>query len=134
MRIPARMPARRERRGFTIIELLTVMIIIGVLATIAFAKLQSSKDKAIVAGMVSDLHAVAEEQEGYYFQNRSYSPTIDSLTLNPTQGNVPLIVSGDASGWSGQISNPKVAKQCYIFVGTAAPLGSATLDGIIDCS
>lgn len=127
-----RSTARRD--GFTIIEMLAVMVVIGVLATIAFARLQSSKDKAVVAGMVSDLHAVAEEQEAYYFQNRSYSPTIDSLNPNPTQGNVPVVVSGGASGWSGSISNPKVAKQCYIFVGTAAPLGSATTDGIIDCS
>ena len=70
-----RSTARRD--GFTIIEMLAVMVVIGVLATIAFARLQSSKDKAVVAGMVSDLHAVAEEQEAYYFQNRSYSPTIE---------------------------------------------------------
>lgn len=125
---------RRRRGGFTIIEILAVLIIIGLLATIAFVRLKSSKDKAIVASMTSDLHAVAQEQEAYYFQNRSYSPTIDSLNSTPSPGNVPVVVSGGASGWSGRIGNPKVARQCYIFVGTAAPIGSATTDGLISCS
>ena len=125
---------RVHLRGFTIIEMLAVMVVIGVLATIAFAKLQSTKDKATVASMISDLHAMAQEQEAYYFQNRSYSPTIDSLNSNPSPGNVPLVVAGNSAGWSGQVSNAKVTKQCYIFVGAAAPIGSATRDGVVDCS
>jgi prepilin-type N-terminal cleavage/methylation domain-containing protein len=125
---------RLRRGGFTIIEMLAVMVVIGILATIAYARLQTSKDKAVIASMTTDLHAVAQEQEAYYFQNRSYSPTIDSLNSNPSPGNVPVIVSGGASGWSGRVSNPKVSQQCYIFVGSAAPLGSATKDGVIDCS
>jgi len=125
---------RVARRGFTIIEMLAVMVVIGVLATIAYARLQTSKDKATVASMISDLHAVAQEQEAYYFQNRTYSTVLVTLNSNPSAGNVPVIVSGNSAGWSGSISNPKVSKQCYIFVGAAAPIGSATKDGVIDCS
>lgn len=125
---------RVTRSGFTIIEMLAVMVVIGVLATIAYARLQTSKDKAVVASMISDLHAVAQEQEAYYFQNRTYSTVLATLNSNPSPGNVPVIVTGSSAGWSGSISNPKVAKQCYIFVGSAAPIGSATKDGVIDCS
>lgn len=125
---------RSTRNGFTIIEMLAVMVVIGVLATIAYARLQTSKDKAIVAGMLSDLHAVAQEQEAFYFQNRTYSTTLATLNSNPSPGNIPVIVTGNSAGWSGSISNPKVIKQCYIFVGAAAPIGSATKDGVIDCS
>ncbi|MEO8139488.1 MAG: type II secretion system protein [Gemmatimonadota bacterium] len=125
---------RVQLRGFTIIEMLAVMVVIGVLATIAFAKLQSTKDKATVASMISDMHAIAEEQEAYYFQNRSYSPTIDSLNPNPSPGNVLVVVAGNSAGWSGQVSNPKVTKLCYLFVAAAAPIGSATKDGVVDCS
>ncbi len=125
---------RATRSGFTIIEMLAVMVVIGVLASIAYARLQTSKDKAVVASMISDLHAVAQEQEAYYFQNRVYSTALGTLNSNPSPGNVPVIVTGSASGWSGSISNPKVSKQCYIFVGAAAPIGSATRDGVIDCS
>ncbi len=125
---------RSKRSGFTIIEMLAVMVVIGVLAMIAYARLQTSKDKATVASMVSDLHAVAQEQEAFYFQNRTYSTTLATLNSNPSPGNVPVIVTGNSAGWSGSISNPKVAKQCFIFVGAAAPIGSATKDGVIDCS
>jgi prepilin-type N-terminal cleavage/methylation domain-containing protein len=125
---------RVHRQGFTIIEMLAVMVVIGVLASIAFARLQTVKDKAVIAGMISDLHATAEEQEAYYFQFRVYSPVAASLNSNPSPGNVLTIVDGTAAGWSGRISNPKVTQQCYIFVGTSAPLGSATKDGVIDCS
>jgi prepilin-type N-terminal cleavage/methylation domain-containing protein len=125
---------RSKRSGFTIIEMLAVMVVIGVLATIAYARLQTSKDKAVVASMISDLHAVAQEQEAFYFQNRTYSTTLATLNSNPSQGNVPVVATGNSAGWSGSISNPKVSKQCYIFVGAAAPIGSATRDGVIDCS
>ena len=127
-------PQPGDRRGFTIIEMLAVMVVIGVLATIAFARLQSTKDKATVASMSSDLHGVTEEQEAYYFQNRVYSPTIDSLNPNLSPGNVSTILEATASGWSGQASNPKVTRLCWIVVGSAAPVGTALPDGGIKCS
>jgi prepilin-type N-terminal cleavage/methylation domain-containing protein len=133
MTVLLHLPAGR-RRGFTLIEILIVLLVMSILAGLAYARLQSSRDKAVVAGMTSDLHAIAEEQEAYYFQNRVYSPTIDSLNANPSPGNVIVIVEGTASGWSGSVSNPNVAKQCYIFVSTATPIGSATNDGVINCS
>ena len=123
-----------RHRGFTIIEILAVMVVIGVLATIAYVRLQSSKDKATVAGMTSDLRAVTEEQEAFYFQYRFYSPTLDSLNPRPSPGDSVVIHEATASGWSGSVSNPKTVKKCYIVVGNAAPVGSATTDGVINCS
>lgn len=122
------------RRGFTIIEMLVVMVVIGILATIAFVRLQAQKDKATIAGMTSDLRATSEEQEAYYFQHQAYSPTIDSLNSNPSPGNIVVINEGTASGWSGTISNPKVAQKCYITIGSAVPVGSSQADRGIDCS
>ena len=101
-----------HQRGFTIIEMLAVMVVIGILASLAFARLQYTKDKATVASLSSDLHGIAEEQEGYYFQNHAYSPTIDSLNPNLSPGNVITILEATASGWSGKASNPKVTRQC----------------------
>ena len=122
------------RRGFTIIEMLMVMVVIGILATLAFARLQNTKDKATIASMTSDLRAVTEEQEAFYFDHRFYSPTTDSLNPNYTVGNTITIHEATASGWSGSVANPKVTKQCYVVVGNAVPVGSATNDGAISCS
>lgn len=121
------------RQGFTFIEILIVMIVIGLLASLAFVRLQTTKDKATVASMVSDLHGVQEEQEGYYFNHRIYSITLDSLNPNPTAGNTITIQEATVSGWSATVVNPKTTKTCGVIVGSAAPIGSATRDGVITC-
>src|SRR5512143_3942986 len=128
-------PARSgPRRGFTIIEILVVLVVLSVLAALGYARLQGSKDKATIASMTSDLRALAEEQEAYYFQNRVYSTNLAPLNSNPSPGNTVVINEATNSGWSGHVSNPKVTRQCYVVVGSAAPIGSATSDGVISCS
>ncbi len=123
-----------KTRGFTFVEMLVVMIVIGILAALAIPKLQNSKSKGVVAAMTSDLRAIAEEQEAYYFQNRTYTTNLAALNANPTTGNTIVINEGTASGWSGTLSNGTVSQKCYVFTGTAAPVGTATKDGVIDCS
>ena len=88
----------------------------------------------LAASMTSDLRAVTEEQEAFYFDHRFYSITTDSLNPNYTAGNTITIHEATASGWSGSVANPKVTKQCYVVVGNAAPVGTATNDGAISCS
>jgi prepilin-type N-terminal cleavage/methylation domain-containing protein len=122
------------RRGFTFIEILIVMIVIGILAGLAYVRVQSQKDKATVAAMTSDLRAIAEEQEAHYFQNRFYTSDLVALNARPSPGDTIVIVEATAAGWSGRIYNPRSLKQCYIVVGQAAPIGSATQDGVINCS
>lgn len=124
----------RTTAGFTFIEMLVVVVVIGILATMAYVRLQSQKDKAVVAGMISDLRAIAEEQEAHYFQNRVYSTDLVALNAVPSAGDTIVVVEATAAGWSGRVYNPRVTKQCYIMVGQAAPIGSATQDGVIHCS
>jgi prepilin-type N-terminal cleavage/methylation domain-containing protein len=127
-------PAPSPRAGFTIIEILVVLAVIGILAGLGYARLQSSKDKATVAAMTSDLRAIAEEQEAYYFQNRFYSNSLVTLNAQLSPDNTVVIVEATDAGWSGRASNPKVTKQCYIVVGSAALIGSVTTEGVISCS
>jgi prepilin-type N-terminal cleavage/methylation domain-containing protein len=124
----------RNPRGFTLIEILTVLVIIGILAGFAYARFQTSKDKAVIAGMISDLRAIAEEQEAYYFQNRIYTTNLVALNAKLSPGNALVINEATAIGWSGTVNNPNVGQQCYLFAGSAVPVGSATKEGVIDCS
>ena len=63
---------RNTRKGFTLIELLIVVVIIGILAAIAIPKFASTKEKAYLATMKSDLRNLATAQEGYFADNKVY--------------------------------------------------------------
>lgn len=123
-----------SRRGFTFIEMLVVIVVLGILAGMGYLRMQATKDKAAVAAMSSDLRAVAEEQEAYYIQYLTYSSVLDSLNPRPSPGDSIAIHEATPSGWSGSVSNPKTVKQCFVVVGDAAPLGPAAADGVIKCS
>ena len=62
----------RNRKGFTLIELLIVVVIIGILAAIAIPKFASTKEKAYLATMKSDLRNLATAQEGYFADAKTY--------------------------------------------------------------
>src|SRR5258708_39833045 len=60
------------RKGFTLIELLIVVVIIGILAAIAIPKFASTKEKAYLASMKSDLRNLVTAQEAYFSDNGVY--------------------------------------------------------------
>lgn len=125
----------RNPRGVTFIELLTVVVIIGLLSVFAIPRLARNKEKAILASMETDLRNLATAEEGFYYNNSTY--TVDQVALNVqlSAGNVLVINEATAAGWSATISHaPVVPQSCYLFHGNAAPVGSATIEGLADCS
>lgn len=68
--------------GFTLMELLIVMVIIGILATIGIGSFQSSQIKGRDAGRKSDLQQIGKSLEAYYNDKGQY----------------PLGVAGDIYG------------------------------------
>lgn len=61
-----------KEKGFTLIELLVVVIIIGILSAIAIPVFMNQRQKAVDAGIKSDLRSVANEIESYYVDNQAY--------------------------------------------------------------
>jgi len=56
---------RAIRKGFTLVELLVITVILGILAAIAIAKFVSAKDGAYMASMKSDLRNFALYEQNY---------------------------------------------------------------------
>lgn len=63
---------RAERKGFTLIEALVVLLVVGILAAITIAKFAAVKEEAYIASMKADLHNLAIYQAIYRSDNPSY--------------------------------------------------------------
>lgn len=125
---------RQRRCGFTLIELLIVVVIIGVLAAIAIPKFQSTKGKAYVATMKSDLRNLAVAEEGYYYEHRVYTTVLDSLPFVPSHGVTLTVQSADASGWAATSTHPDAyPHMCSVFYGSATAIAPATVEGEVAC-
>lgn len=88
-----------KQKGFTLIETLIVMIVIGTLAAVAVPRYALSKDKALVAAMKADLQSIALYQEQYAAENHGqyFSGTAtDDSPLNGFRAskNVTVTVTG----------------------------------------
>ena len=56
-------------RGFTIIELLMVVAIIGIVAAIAISVLSDSRGKGVNAGIKSNMRTITQQAELFYLNN-----------------------------------------------------------------
>jgi general secretion pathway protein G len=70
---------RGRARGFTVIELMIVLSILGVIAAIAFPTFQDSQRKARVAQAISDIVEIEQKMEKYFALNYAYPTTLAVL-------------------------------------------------------
>jgi general secretion pathway protein G len=64
-----------KQRGFSLIELLTVIAIIGILAGVVTVNVTSARSKARDAKRQADLNSVSAALEMYYAKNKTYPTT-----------------------------------------------------------
>jgi prepilin-type N-terminal cleavage/methylation domain-containing protein len=74
---------RQRRAGFTIVELLTVMILIGVLASIAILKYIDLRHRAQAAQAAGDLQAVRIAAYSAWYENGIWPGEVGPGTVPP---------------------------------------------------
>jgi general secretion pathway protein G len=83
-----------KRSGFTMIELIFVIVILGILAAVAIPKLAATRDDAKIATKVQEGTAVVSEIGAYYTSRGAFS-TVSQMT------NVQLSDSASAENING---------------------------------
>jgi len=72
--------AAKGEKGFTLIELMIVIAIIGILAAIAIPQFSAYRTRSYNLAAQSDLRNAATAQEAYFVDNQRYCGTVETLT------------------------------------------------------
>jgi general secretion pathway protein G len=83
---------RKRHSGFTLIEVMIVIVILGVLAALIVPKVMGRPDEARVAAARQDISTIMQSLKLYKLDNRRYPTTeqgLAALVQKPSQAPVP---------------------------------------------
>jgi type IV pilus assembly protein PilE len=92
----------RKMRGITLLELMIVVVIVGIMAAIAYPNYRDFVDRAKRNEAKSMLMEVAVNQERFYLQNSRYG----TMTELGYAGNT---ITSDTGAYSVTVNNPTAA-------------------------
>ena len=109
-------------RGFTLVELLVVISIIGILATLLLLQLGTARSKARDATRIAHVNQVRSAVEFYFDDNGSYFASTTMTPLSPKYlqqiPRDPLATDCTNNVYDGRVSG---AAQCYGYAWTVVP-------------
>ncbi|MGF1683001.1 type II secretion system major pseudopilin GspG [Photobacterium makurazakiensis] len=83
---------QRKQRGFTLLEVMVVIVILGVLASLVVPNLLGNKEKADQQKVVTDISALEQALDMYKLDNSVYPSTdqgLEALVSKPTSSPEP---------------------------------------------
>jgi type IV pilus assembly protein PilA len=133
----------QNRKGFTLIEVVVVTVVIGVLAAVAVPRLAGSKDKAYVAAMKADLHTIAIYEEQFATDNHGQYFGGTATPDSPLNGFTPSkdvtvtlvafnILGSQLADWTATVKHSQTSQSCEMRSGEiTCTTGNALTTGIL---
>lgn len=123
-------------KGFSLIELLVVISIIAILATIAIPTFLGQRTKAAISEAMTNLQALRLIQEQYYAENGEYAPggatSSGTLTgISEIMGNLPSFKPGNEENlyFTYNIVYTVISNITTSYIANAVGKGGTFVDG-----
>ncbi|MFN7726868.1 MAG: type II secretion system major pseudopilin GspG [Rubrivivax sp.] len=120
-----RRPLRSRRRGFTLIEIMVVLVILGVMAALIVPNLLDRTDDARATAARTDISNLMQALKLYKLDNQRFPTSeqgLDALVRKPTSGPAPVNwktyvekLPNDPWGKPYQYLNPGVKGEIDVF-------------------
>jgi type IV pilus assembly protein PilE len=121
---------RSRERGVTLIELLTVMIILGIVAAIAIPSYRNYLLRAQRVDATTALLRIAAAQEKFYLQNNTYAT--DDQLADPPPGGLGIGATSERGYYN--IAITKEDNLTVDYVATATPVDGGPQARDADCA
>jgi general secretion pathway protein G len=118
-------PSPSRARGFTLIELMVVIVIIGVLAALIVPNVLDRADDARVTAARTDVNNLVQALKLYKLDNQRYPSAeqgLQALVAKPTVGSIPSTwkpyldkLPNDPWGHAYQYANPGVKGEIDVY-------------------
>ena len=115
----------KKQGGFTLLELLIVIVIIGILALLIIPNITSAPKKARDTKRKTDVTTVRKGLEEYFVNNNVYPATLNDLTV----GSAPIIATLPTDPKNG---SPAQYVYTYAPAPSGGPYTSYTLDACLE--
>ena len=110
-----------RQRGFTLVELLVVVAIIGILAAVAVQAMHRYRQQAYDAAAIHDLANAVKAEEAYYATFQSYvtftasGPTTITVPSTSVSGTVTVSITGDSLTFQGTATSSRGTGKVYSY-------------------
>ncbi len=127
---------KRKEQGFTIVELLIVIVVIGILAALVVTTFSGIQQKARDSERETDIKAVHGQLEAYYAQNGRYPTNAnldDDAFITANMKGLDLTALADPKGADNNLG-AAAAANVYAYVETPSGCDNDTSTATADCS
>lgn len=124
-------PSARPVAGFSLIELMVAVAIVAILTAIAYPAYTSQMKKGRRSAAESLLMDIAQREQQYLLDQRSYAPDTGTLNVTIPQDVTPYYTLAICQSAAPPCTAPSAGSLAYVAVATPIPASAQAGDSIL---